>query len=123
MAYSESNEAEEERRRQAREVEAQRLAERTKQARENRLAREAALAEATHQVAHSTDPGEDTGNTAKGVPPSILSPMIREADRLSGFIRRYENKLETVCRTLLTVASEDPEKKEAISGCKGVAPC
>jgi hypothetical protein len=118
FAYSESNEDEEERRRKARVLEAQRIAERTRQSRENRLAREAVLAEATQQVAHSTDLGEDTGNTAKGVPPSILSPMIREADRLSGFICRYENKLETVCRTLLTVASEDPEKKEAIVAAK-----
>merc|ERR1712166_322703 len=31
--------------------------------------------------------------------------MIREMDRLSGFIRRYENKLEMICKSLLTSAS------------------
>mmetsp|Transcript_10547 Transcript_10547/g.12042 ORF Transcript_10547/g.12042 Transcript_10547/m.12042 type:complete len:553 (+) Transcript_10547:657-2315(+) len=37
---------------------------------------------------------------------SMLSEnLIREMDRLSGFIRRYENKLETVCKSLLTSAS------------------
>jgi len=34
-----------------------------------------------------------------------IHPMILEADRLTGFIRRYQNKLEKVCRSLLTLAS------------------
>tara|TARA_B110001450_G_scaffold246908_1_gene261421 strand:+ start:135 stop:713 length:579 start_codon:yes stop_codon:yes gene_type:complete len=31
--------------------------------------------------------------------------MIREVDRLSGFIRRYESKLEVVCKSLLRSSS------------------
>jgi len=41
--------------------------------------------------------------------------MIRETERLSGFIRRYEKKLETVCKSLLTSASEMGEEKEVLA--------
>mmetsp|Transcript_19095 Transcript_19095/g.35638 ORF Transcript_19095/g.35638 Transcript_19095/m.35638 type:complete len:287 (-) Transcript_19095:204-1064(-) len=63
--------------------------------------------EATHSV-----------QAKKSVSSTILSPMIRETDRLSGFIRRYENKLETVCKSLLAVASEDNDNKEEILSAK-----
>jgi hypothetical protein len=48
-------------------------------------------------------------------PPALLYPMIREADRLSGFIRRYENKLKTACQSLLTVAAADDDEEETIA--------
>ncbi|MGK3742349.1 MAG: hypothetical protein ACI90V_009205, partial [Bacillariaceae sp.] len=52
-------------------------------------------------------------------PTDRIYHMIRETDRLSGFIRRYENKLETVCKSLLTSASDvvvdDGEEKEALA--------
>lgn len=44
-----------------------------------------------------------------------MYPMIREADRLSGFIRRYEKKLETVCKSLLTLASVSGEEKDTLA--------
>jgi hypothetical protein len=44
-----------------------------------------------------------------------IFPMIRETDRLAGFIRRYEKKLERVCKSLLTLASVTGEKKEVLA--------
>jgi hypothetical protein len=41
--------------------------------------------------------------------------MIRETDRLSGFIRRYEKKLETVCKSLLTLASVTGDEQEVLA--------
>ena len=41
--------------------------------------------------------------------------MIRETDRLSGFIRRYEKKLETVCKSLLTLASVTGDEEEVLA--------
>jgi hypothetical protein len=41
--------------------------------------------------------------------------MIRESDRLSGFIRRYEKKLEQVCKSLLTLASVNGGKNEILA--------
>lgn len=43
-----------------------------------------------------------------------MYPMIRETDRLAGFIRRYEKKLEKVCKSLLTLASVSGEEKEVL---------
>jgi hypothetical protein len=124
----------EEKKKRLREMEAQRLAERTKKAREYRLMREAQLAEANEVtnndapvetprasiLSESTTSTDHAANpTKKNFTPSIiLQPMVREADRLSGFIRRYENKLETVCMSLLTVASEDNESRETALAAK-----
>eukprot|EP00535_Pseudo-nitzschia_heimii_P005788 CAMPEP_0197173562 /NCGR_PEP_ID=MMETSP1423-20130617/447_1 /TAXON_ID=476441 /ORGANISM="Pseudo-nitzschia heimii, Strain UNC1101" /LENGTH=1740 /DNA_ID=CAMNT_0042622395 /DNA_START=70 /DNA_END=5292 /DNA_ORIENTATION=- len=44
-----------------------------------------------------------------------IYPMIRETDRLSGFIRRYEKKLGTVCKSLLTLASVSGDEKELLA--------
>jgi hypothetical protein len=44
-----------------------------------------------------------------------MNAMIRETDRLSGFIRRYEKKLEQVCKSLLTLASVDGEENEILA--------
>lgn len=44
-----------------------------------------------------------------------IFPMIRETDRLAGFIRRYEKKLEMVCKSLLTLASVTGDKKEVLA--------
>merc|ERR1712025_1519766 len=57
--------------------------------------------------AHSRDP------TRRNVNP--MFPMIRETDRLSGFIRRYEKKLEKVCKSLLTLASVTADEKEVLA--------
>ncbi|KAG7348323.1 hypothetical protein IV203_017028 [Nitzschia inconspicua] len=110
-----------------REMEAHRLAERTRLARENRLAREAQRSE----KGDAAPSGEDSSTAplyskdavvsttlprplvANGAPSLILQPMIREADRLSGFIRRYESKLETICQSMLTMVSEDIGSEEA----------
>ena len=52
-------------------------------------------------------------------PTDRIYHMIKETDRLSGFIRRYESKLETVCKSLLACASDvvvdDGEEKEALA--------
>ncbi len=44
-----------------------------------------------------------------------MYPMIREADRLSGFIRRYEKKLESACKSLLTLASVSGDDKDVLA--------
>jgi len=46
---------------------------------------------------------------------SPMYHMIRETDRLSGFIRRYEKKLESVCKSLLTLASGTGREKEQLA--------
>ena len=48
-------------------------------------------------------------------PVNPIYPMIRETDRLSGFIRRYEKKLQTVCKSLLTLASVTRDEKEILA--------
>lgn len=44
-----------------------------------------------------------------------IYPMVREADRLSGFIRRYEKKLESVCKSLLALASGIGKEEELLA--------
>jgi hypothetical protein len=143
-------------RKKRRELEAHRLAERIKEAREKRLAREAELEEISRNsnighvveiaITHesSLDNSLNSGETAqatnidqnatalpfvaeasdqksinvKNKLPAILFPMVRETERLSGFIRRYETKLETVCKSLLAVVSEDVENREAVINAK-----
>ena len=41
-----------------------------------------------------------------------IYPMVKEIDRLQGFMRRYEKKLETACKTVLTLASVAKDEKE-----------
>jgi hypothetical protein len=134
-AYSGSNDDEE--RKREREREAQRLAERTRLARDNRLAMEAQNSEQEKVAENEKDDkaptaaGEEAVPVPKGEPrvfqnptvartgPSlILQPMVREANRLSGFIRRYENKLDTVCRSMLTMVSEDTGSEDAALAAK-----
>ncbi|KAL3922617.1 MAG: hypothetical protein SGILL_002111 [Bacillariaceae sp.] len=124
----------EEKKKRLREMEAQRLAERTQKAREYRIMREAQLAETAGGASSGDTPVEMARSvmasdsitradstialTKTSAPSIILQPMVRETDRLSGFIRRYENKLETVCKSLLTVAAEDTDSKEAALAAK-----
>jgi len=67
---------------------------------------------------HHCGAAEQTGTLLSSSSPcehSHLYPIIRETKRLSGFIRRYENKLETVCKSLLTSASSIEEENGALA--------
>jgi len=74
-------------------------------------------------ISHESQMGRQVQNGSIGAPsPSLsrqsahpMNAMIRETDRLSGFIRRYEKKLEQVCKSLLTLASVDEEEKEILA--------
>jgi hypothetical protein len=119
-------------------VEAQRLAERSARSREARLAKEAKFAGERQQVElkgqdtslteenespaiEDEEPGSLSSSNAaldslspRNVPQSPLVPhMVREADRLAVFIRRYEKKLEAVCKSLLAVAHQYEDDTEA----------
>lgn len=111
---------------EARLAEAQRLAAKSSRARAARLAREAELAAGTRKVKERGElmvldqedfPQVETGEASGGLShiaaasptsdqPSLVSQMVREADRLTGFISRYERKLETVCKSLLAIAQQ-----------------
>jgi len=69
------------------------------------------------KVSHRED---SSFSSSKGIslsrqPLHPICPMIRETDRLAGFIRRYEKKLQTVCKSLLTLASVNEEEKEILA--------
>ena len=131
-----------EEKKQQRLAESQRLAERSARAREARLRREEELAEQTRQVElkgqsegidsiveeqstpitiHATPSTPNDATTVtydqrSGPQSTLLPQMVRESERLSGFIGRYEKKLETVCHSLLAVAQQyedDAETEEA----------
>jgi len=124
-----------EERRMKRLAESERLAERTARARQARLAKERQLTIGTQQIllnkngktsptAQSKEPRlspialapTTTPAAAKPQQSSLIPHMVREADRLSGFICRYEHKLETLCKSLLAVAQQyenDPDAAAA----------
>lgn len=116
-------------------AEARRLSLNSARAREARLAREAQLLARTEQAAMmkaneqrqeeniDRNASESLGAsvlplttevTSRDVSKSSVMPqMIREADRLTSFIVRYEKKLETVCRSLLALAQQHEGDEEA----------
>lgn len=115
-----------EERRKQRLEEAKRLAEKTARAREARLAREAELHSYTEQVKrkghiltedveehnaaeeHETSPPVDIQQNkhVSSNEGSLLPHMVKEVERLSGFISRYEKKLETTCKSILSVVQK-----------------
>jgi hypothetical protein len=120
-------------RRMKRLAESERLAERTARARQARLAKESQLSIGSQQVlANKTgapvrtplakeprlSPIALASSPTSTSPPkpqqsSLIPHMVREADRLSGFICRYEHKLETLCKSLLAVARQYENDSEA----------
>mmetsp|Transcript_39432 Transcript_39432/g.95413 ORF Transcript_39432/g.95413 Transcript_39432/m.95413 type:complete len:2402 (+) Transcript_39432:184-7389(+) len=115
-------------------AESKRLAEKTAKAREARLAREAELHKYTEQVKQKgrilnaklekqsfaeADETSSSPNIQKGTQVSgnggthkepsegsLLPHMVMEVERLSSFISRYEKKLETTCKSILSVAQK-----------------
>ncbi|CAJ1963148.1 unnamed protein product [Cylindrotheca closterium] len=119
-------------RRKEKMAESKRLAEKTAKTREARLAREAELQKCTEQVKQKghilsanlekqSSAEEDMAlsslNIKKGMYVSsngrihqersehpLLVHLVKEVGRLSSFISRYEKKLETTCKSILSVA-------------------
>ncbi|KAL3943677.1 MAG: hypothetical protein SGBAC_002258 [Bacillariaceae sp.] len=126
--------------RKQREAESKRLAQKTAKAREARLAREAELHKFTEQVKQKgrilnakldkqssveAQEASYSPNTQKGTPlssngsahkepleGSLLPHMVKEVERLSGFISRYEKKLETTCKSMLPVAHKTSKEAD-----------
>jgi hypothetical protein len=119
--------------------EAQRLSKRTARAREVRLAREAELAEQTRRVelkglilnqkilseetnssvlteattASTFENFQKNDEMLKSQQTPLFLNMVQEVERLSGILSRYEKKLETACRSTLSMAQKDENDGEA----------
>ena len=113
-------------------AEAQRLKERSARAREARLRREAEFESETRRVELKGYISKSTSEDSQSVhsspsmlakrrrsrqrPDSTLVPdLVKETERLSLVIRRYETKLETACHSLLDGAKQYKEDEEAES--------
>ena len=51
-----------------------------------------------------------------GIQPSLVRHMVHEVELLSGFVHRYEKKLDTVCKSLISLA----QKQEGTEDMEGV---